>query len=200
MGAMLGLSRLSSIKSPFIRRKLVHFGTHSWHRQHSYVLTFHLLNRRKNGGLEAHLKVACSKFMALFAGCGTVMMLCWPLFPTNTLVNVAAASVPFLGTMQFVLVGTGIVKDPNFVKGVGVEQGKEHMMLHGPVQYGICATLLTSVAFRKPLSVIPISIMSAGDSIAALWGFHMGKKKVPWNKGKVCTIMDTVCNIVSIQE
>lgn len=112
-------------------------------------------------------------------------MLCWPLFPVQELVHLAAASIPLLGTMHFTLIGTGLVRDSKFVKSIGHEEGQEHMLLLGPVQYGICVTVLTLSAFRRPLSMIPISVLCAGDSAAALWGFHKGKKKCPWNKGKV---------------
>lgn len=119
------------------------------------------------------------------AGCGTVMILCWPLFPVRSLVNLAAASIPFLGTAQFVLVGSGILKDPAFLKGIGHEPGQERLLLRGPVQYGVCATVLTMAAFRRPLSVIPICILCAGDAAAAVWGYHKGRNKLQWNKGKV---------------
>lgn len=113
------------------------------------------------------------------------MILCWPLFPVRSLVNLAAASIPFLGTAQFVLVGSGILKDPAFLKGIGHEPGQERLLLRGPVQYGVCATVLTMAAFRRPLSVIPICILCAGDAAAAVWGYHKGRNKLQWNKGKV---------------
>jgi dolichol kinase len=90
---------------------------------------------------------------------------------------------------------TKIVKDPVFVKSIGHEEGKEHMLLLGPVQYGVCATVLTALSFRAPLSVIPISVLCAGDSAAAIWGYYRGKNKLPWNRGKVwdCACIHSVC-------
>lgn len=113
------------------------------------------------------------------------MILCWPMFPATSLVKLAAASIPFLGTAQFVLVGSGLVKDAAFVKGIGHEPGQERMLLRGPVQYGICSTVLTMAAFRTPLSVIPICVLCAGDAAAALYGYYKGKNKLPWNESKV---------------
>lgn len=120
------------------------------------------------------------------AASGTVFMLTWPLYPAPTLLtNLVAASVVGAATLQFVLVGTRVIKDPALVKGLGHGPGRERMLLHGPTQYGVAVSAATAAAFRQPFSVVLISVLCCGDSMAALVGRSVGRIKLPWCPSKV---------------
>ena len=118
---------------------------------------------------------------------GCVFVLTWPLFPAPSLLtNCVAASVVGAATVQFILVGTGVIKDKRLVNGVGHGPGHERKLLEGPTQYGIVLTAATAAAFRKPLSVVLIGVLCAGDATAALVGRAIGRIPLPWCKNKVC--------------
>jgi hypothetical protein len=58
------------------------------------------------------------------AGTGPIFMLCWPLYTRSPLSPLLAASVPLLASLQFALVGKGVVRDDALVTGVSVSLRK----------------------------------------------------------------------------
>jgi hypothetical protein len=113
-------------------------------------------------------------------------MLTWPLYPDPSwLTNTVAASIVACATLQFVLVGLGIVKDPTFVRALGQGPGSERLLLHGPLQYGVVMTGLTACRFRCPTSVVAVAVLSFGDATAALVGKRYGRHSLPWCRRKV---------------
>ena len=58
---------------------------------------------------------------------GPLFVLCWLLFPAPDLwyYRWLAALVPLLFTIQFALIGLGIVKDEASVKAIEIEENKE---------------------------------------------------------------------------
>jgi len=64
-------------------------------------------------------------------------VLCWLLFPSPDLwyYRWLAALVPLLFTIQFALIGFGIVKDEASVKAMS-RTGDRREILHGPLFYG----------------------------------------------------------------
>ena len=118
---------------------------------------------------------------------GTICVVTWPLFPKPSLLtNCVAASVVGAATVQFILVGTGILKDKRLVNGVGHGTGHERKLLEGPTQYGLVLTAVTAAAFRTPFSVVLTGVLCAGDATAALVGRAVGRVPLPWCQNKVC--------------
>jgi phytol kinase len=75
-------------------------------------------------------------------GTGPLFVLCWPLFTAAPISRYLAALVPFAITMQFVLVGLGVMRDEAAVKAMS-RTGDRREILKGPLFYGIVFVLLT---------------------------------------------------------
>jgi len=123
----------------------------------------------------------------------------WPLYSTGIVNGIVASSVVWVSTIQFLLVGLKIVHDPHFASSMGAPPGQEHLLLQGPVQYGITVASLTVFSFKSPLSIIPIGVLCGGDAIAALVGSRFGRHRIPWNQSKVrCQNVFVLCLLAFI--
>ena len=69
-------------------------------------------------------------------GTGPIFVLCWLLFPPDPIARYLAALVPLAITIQFVLVGTGVIRDPAAVEAMS-RSGERQEILRGPLYYGI---------------------------------------------------------------
>lgn len=116
----------------------------------------------------------------------------WPLYNSGMIDGVVASTVVWGSTVQFLLVGLKIVHDPTFASSMGAPPGQEHLLLRGPVQYGIAIATLTAFFFKSPFSIIPIGILCGGDATAALAGSRFGVRRVPWNQNKVWPLVSLV--------
>ena len=67
----------------------------------------------QRGWIESKLS---RKFIHI--GTGPIFVLCWLLFPETSSARYLAALVPLLITVQFILVGTGILKDDAAVQAI----------------------------------------------------------------------------------
>ena len=86
-------------------------------------------------------------------GTGPIFVLCWLMFPDQTISRYLAALVPLLITAQFALVGTGIIKDPAAVKALS-RTGDRREILRGPLFYGIMFVVLTVVYWKdSPIGI-----------------------------------------------
>ena len=117
-------------------------------------------------------------------GTGPIYVLCWLLFKETPSARYMAVLVPFAITAQFILVGLGVIKDPDAVKSMS-RSGDRREILRGPLYYGIVFMLMTIFYWRNSIiGIIALMLMCGGDGLADVIGRRFGKQKLPWNKGK----------------
>jgi len=117
-------------------------------------------------------------------GTGPIFVLCWLLFPDIWYSRWLAALVPFAITVQFALVGLGIMKDEASVKAMS-RSGDRREILRGPLFYGIIFVILTLVYWKtSPIGILALMLMCGGDGLADILGRRVISPRLPWNKGK----------------
>ena len=117
-------------------------------------------------------------------GTGPIFVLCWLFFPATPEARWLAALVPFAITVQFALVGLGIMKDEASVKAMS-RTGDRREILRGPFYYGVMFVLLTIIFWKdSPVGMIALMIMCGGDGIADLVGRHFNSLKLPYSPEK----------------
>jgi phytol kinase len=117
-------------------------------------------------------------------GTGPIFVLCWLLFPDVWFARWLAALVPFLITVQFALIGLGIIKDEASVKAMS-RTGDRREILLGPLFYGIIFVVMTLVYWKdSPIGMTALMLMCGGDGLAEIMGRGFNSPKLPWNKGK----------------
>jgi len=113
-------------------------------------------------------------------GTGPIFVLCWLLFPGKPADKYLAALVPGLITVQFALVGLGIMKDEAAVKALS-RSGNPREILRGPLFYGIIFVALTIIYWLdSPIGIIGLMLMCGGDGLADIVGRRYGNQKLPW--------------------
>jgi phytol kinase len=117
-------------------------------------------------------------------GTGPFFVLCWLLFNSNPINKYLAALVPLAFSLQFLLIGLGMIKDEASVKAMS-RSGDPREILRGPLFYGIIFVILT-IAYWKysPIGIVALMLMCGGDGLADIMGRRLGKVKLPCNKGK----------------
>jgi phytol kinase len=117
-------------------------------------------------------------------GTGPIFVLCWLIYPDVQISRWLAALVPLVITAQFVLVGTGIIKDEAAVKAMS-RTGDRREILRGPLFYGIVFIAITLIYWKDSLIGIPaLMIMCGGDGIADIVGRLLDSPKLPWSREK----------------
>jgi phytol kinase len=117
-------------------------------------------------------------------GTGPIFVLCWLMFPDLPISRWLAALVPLLITVQFALVGTGILKDEAAVKAMS-RTGDRREILRGPLFYGIVFVAITLLYWKDSLIGIPaLMMMCGGDGIADIVGRRVRSPKLPWSREK----------------
>jgi phytol kinase len=117
-------------------------------------------------------------------GTGPIFVLCWLMFPDLPISRWLAALVPLLITVQFVLVGTGILKDEAAVKAMS-RTGDRREILRGPLFYGIAFVAITLLYWKDSLIGIPaLMMMCGGDGIADIVGRRVNSAKLSWSPDK----------------
>ena len=117
-------------------------------------------------------------------GTGPLFVLCWLLFTSAPASRYLAALVPLLFTLQFVLIGLGIVKDEASVQAMS-RTGDRREILKGPVFYGLVFVVMTVLYWlESPIGMVALMLMCGGDGLADIMGRRFGKRKLPWNAGK----------------
>jgi phytol kinase len=116
---------------------------------------------------------------------GPLFVLCWLLFkPEAPEARWLAALVPLMFTVQFALIGMGIVKDEASVKAMS-RSGDRREILKGPLFYGIIFVVLTLVYWRNsPIGMVALMLMCGGDGLADVVGRGLKSPKLPWSKEK----------------
>jgi phytol kinase len=117
-------------------------------------------------------------------GTGPIFVLCWLMFPNQPISRWLAALVPLLITVQFALVGTGLMKDEAAVKAMS-RSGDRREILRGPLFYGIMFVLITVLYWKDSLIGIPaLMMMCGGDGIADIVGRRVRSAELPWSPEK----------------
>jgi phytol kinase len=117
-------------------------------------------------------------------GTGPIFVLCWLMYPDASISRWLAALVPLLITVQFALVGTGILKDEAAVKAMS-RTGDRREILRGPLFYGIVFVAVTLIYWKDSLIGIPaLMMMCGGDGIADIVGRGIDSPRLPWSREK----------------
>lgn len=117
-------------------------------------------------------------------GTGPIFVLCWLMFRDTPTAPYLAAIVPLAITLQFILVGTGVMKDEAAVRAMS-RTGDRREILRGPLFYGIVFVLLTILYWqRSPIGIVALMLMCGGDGLADILGRRYGSGKLPWNHQK----------------
>ena len=117
-------------------------------------------------------------------GTGPIFVLCWLLFPDQSISRWLAALVPLLITVQFALVGTGWMQDEAAVKAMS-RTGDRREILRGPLFYGIMFVSITIIYWKDSLIGIPaLMMMCGGDGIADIVGRRIESAKLAWSPEK----------------
>jgi len=116
---------------------------------------------------------------------GPLFVLCWLFFPDDVwYARWLAALVPLLFTVQFALIGLGIVKDEASVKAMS-RSGDRREILRGPLFYGIIFVVMTLVYWKtSPIGMTALMLMCGGDGLADIMGRGLKSGSLPWSKGK----------------
>ncbi len=117
-------------------------------------------------------------------GTGPIFVLCWLMFPDVNVSRYLAALVPLLITVQFILVGIGIMKDDAAVQAM-TRTGNPREILRGPLFYGIMFVVLTTVYWKDlPIGITALMMMCGGDGIADIVGRRIKSPKLFWSREK----------------
>ena len=117
-------------------------------------------------------------------GTGPIYVLCWLMFSDTPEARWLAALVPLAITVQFALVGLGVIKDEASVQAMS-RSGDRREILRGPLYYGIAFVALTLVFWKtSPVGIVALMLMCGGDGIADLVGRRIASPKLPWSKEK----------------
>jgi phytol kinase len=117
-------------------------------------------------------------------GTGPIFVFCWLMFPDLSISRWLAALVPLLITVQFALVGTGILRDEAAVKAMS-RTGDRREILRGPLFYGIMFVAITLIYWKDSFIGIPaLMMMCGGDGIADIVGRRVHSAKLPWSPDK----------------
>lgn len=117
-------------------------------------------------------------------GTGPLFILCWMLFSNQGQSRWLAALVPGLITLQFILIGLGIINDEGAVQAMS-RTGDRRELLYGPMQYGIIFVLMTVLFWLdSPVGIVVLIILCAGDGMADVIGRRFGRGKIPFNPRK----------------
>jgi phytol kinase len=116
---------------------------------------------------------------------GPLFVLCWLLFPgTAWYERWLAALVPLLFTVQFALIGLGVIRDEASVKAMS-RSGDRREILRGPLFYGIVFVVMTLVYWKDaPIGMTALMLMCGGDGLADIMGRGLKSPKLAWNKDK----------------
>lgn len=117
-------------------------------------------------------------------GIGLIFIACWLLFPESPASKWYAASIPFLFTLVFLLVGLGLVKNKEIVNSMS-RSGDAAELMRGPFFYGVAITAITLIYWRNsPIGLTSLVILCAGDGSADLFGTILRGPVIPWSKSK----------------
>lgn len=113
-------------------------------------------------------------------GTGPLFVLCWPLYTEAAYARYIAALVPLAITIQFALIGFGVIRDDASVKAMS-RTGDRREILRGPLFYGIVFVAMTIFFWLdSPLGIVALMLMCGGDGLADIFGRRFGRTPLPW--------------------
>lgn len=117
-------------------------------------------------------------------GTGPIFVLCWLMFPDLPVSRWLAALIPLLITVQFALVGLGVIKDEASVEAMS-RTGDRREILRGPLFYGVMFVVLTVVYWKdSPIGIAALMMMCGGDGVADIIGRRVKSWKLAWSREK----------------
>jgi phytol kinase len=120
----------------------------------------------------------------IHTGTGPIFLLCWLLYSGEPQSRWLAALTPAAITLQFALIGLGVLKDKDAVQAMS-RSGDPRELLYGPLQYGLIFVFLTLVFWvDSPVGIVALMILCGGDGLADIVGRRFGQAKLPWNPRK----------------
>jgi phytol kinase len=120
----------------------------------------------------------------IHTGTGPLFVLCWLFFNSAPESRYLAALVPLAITIQFGLVGLGIMKDPEAVAAMS-RSGDRREILRGPLFYGIAFVILTLVYWKdSPIGITALMLLCGGDGLADIIGRRVKSASLPWSARK----------------
>ncbi|MBY9015150.1 MAG: hypothetical protein KGD68_05595 [Candidatus Lokiarchaeota archaeon] len=139
-----------------------------------------------NGVMQKKGKVSqiiTRKFVHIFAG--PIFLVTWMLFSGEIISHYIAVIVPLLFVLQFVAIGTGLMKNESFVASMS-RSGDPRELLQGTLYYSIVMVLMTFFWFyvpstginnANPTALLIIGCVSGGDGLADIIGRKYGGEK-----------------------
>ena len=117
-------------------------------------------------------------------GTGPIFVLCWLMYPDTQISRWLAALVPLVITAQFVLVGTGLIRDEAAVKAMS-QTGDRREILRGPLFYGLVFVAVTLIYWKdSPVGIPALMMMCGGDGIADIVGRRVHSPRLRWSPEK----------------
>jgi len=117
-------------------------------------------------------------------GTGPIFVVSWLLFNDAAAARFLAALIPLAITVQFALVGMGVIQDPAAVKAMA-RSGDRREILRGPLFYGIAFVLLTLIYWKNsPIGIVALMLLCGGDGLAEIAGKRLRTRPLPWSPGK----------------
>jgi phytol kinase len=117
-------------------------------------------------------------------GTGPLFVLCWLMFNDTPEARWLAALVPFSITVQFALIGLGVMKDEASVKAMS-RTGDPKEILRGPLFYGVMFVALTLIFWKdSPVGIVALMMLCGGDGIADMVGRNIKSPKLSWSLEK----------------
>jgi len=124
------------------------------------------------------------KVVHIFAA--PVFAITWLLFSGNLFTRFIVVIVPLIFILQFILIGTGKIKDEEFVNSMS-RTGDPSELLKGTLYYAIIMVIITIFWFyipfsgnlndANPTSLIILGCLAGGDGLADIIGRKFGGKK-----------------------
>ncbi|MEN4013242.1 MAG: phosphatidate cytidylyltransferase [Bellilinea sp.] len=120
----------------------------------------------------------------IHAGTGPIFVLCWLLFTDDPSARWLAALVPLGITIQFFLIGIGVIKDQAAVDGMS-RSGDPREILRGPLFYGIVFVILTIIYWHDtPIGITALMMLCGGDGLADVVGKRLPSRALSWSPRK----------------
>jgi phytol kinase len=117
-------------------------------------------------------------------GTGPIFVICWLLFPDQPAARCLATLIPLAITVQFFLVGIGVIKDPAAVNAMS-RNGDRREILRGPLYYGLVFVALTILFWKtNAIGIVALMILCGGDGMADVVGKRFPSGRLPWSSSK----------------
>ena len=147
-------------------------------------------------------QIITRKFVHIFAG--PVFLITWMLFSGEIISHYIALIVPLLFVLQFLAIGTGVMKNESFVASMS-RSGDPKELLEGTLYYSVVMVLMTLFWFyvpstgidnANPTALLIIGCVSGGDGLADIIGRKFGGEKKFGIKGSEKTIIGSIGMLV----